>query len=63
MTQIKVNGMSCGGCAAAIKRAISAIDPAAHVEVDLQGKEVRVDGERDTAAVRAAIQSAGYEVA
>ncbi len=63
MTRIKVNGMTCGGCVAAIRRAIGAVEPAAHVEVDLKAKEVRVEGERDLATVKSAIQQAGYKLA
>jgi copper chaperone len=62
MTTIKVNGMTCGGCAASVSRAIAAADPGAKVEVDLKGHAVHVEGERDQQAIKSAIQQAGYEV-
>ncbi|WP_236611950.1 cation transporter [Phenylobacterium zucineum] len=34
--------MTCGGCAAAIKRAIARVDPGAAVDVDLKGGQVHV---------------------
>lgn len=60
MITIKVQGMSCGGCVAAIRKAIAAVAPGAAVEVDLATREVRVEGLEERAA-RAAIRAAGYE--
>ena len=62
MTRIKVEGMTCGHCAGAVKQAVNRVAPGFGVEVDLAGKEVRINGEDvDGAAVRAAIREAGYE--
>jgi len=62
MTTLKVKGMTCGGCAAAIKRAIARVDPAAAVDVDLKGGQVHVQSARDAATLRSAIETAGYQV-
>lgn len=61
MLDFLVNDMSCGHCAAAITRAVKAIDGAAEVEVDLQNKRVHVKPvSADAQAVQAAIADAGY---
>ena len=40
MATYRVNGMTCGGCANAVTRAIKAAAPAADVKVDLSAKTV-----------------------
>ena len=59
-----VPGMHCGHCEAAVSEELSAVPGVANVEVDLDAKLVTVTGEAlDDAALRAAIDEAGYEVA
>ena len=62
MTQTyKVQGMSCGGCASSVTRAIQHVAPSAQVEVDLETGAVTVDGVDDEDAVRRAVEDAGFE--
>ncbi len=57
-----VPGMTCDHCVNAVKAALSSLDGVARVEVDLATKAVRVSGDGfDDAALRAAIEDAGYE--
>lgn len=57
-----VPGMSCGHCEAAVVEEVSAIDGVTSVAVDLETKQVDVTGDGlDDAAIRAAIEDAGYE--
>jgi copper chaperone len=59
-----VPGMSCGHCRAAITSGVEKVAGVASVDVDLDAKRVTVAGsEFDDAAVRAAIDEAGYDVA
>ena len=59
-----VPGMSCGHCRAAITSEVEQVEGVTAVEVDLPAKRVTVSGdELDGAAVRAAIDEAGYDVA
>jgi copper chaperone len=59
-----VVGMSCGHCVAAVSEEVSALPGVDAVVVDLETKRVDVSGaELDDAAVRAAIEEAGYEPA
>ena len=60
MAPIRVEGMSCGHCAANVTKAITAIDPGAKVQVDVPAGEVRVDTAADEVQVREAIRRAGY---
>ncbi len=59
-----VPGVSCGHCRAAITSEVEKIPGVASVDVDLDAERVTVTGERlDDAAVRAAIDQAGFDVA
>jgi copper chaperone len=59
-----VPGMHCGHCEQAVKDEISAVAGVAGIAVDLDTKRVEVRGESlDDAAIRAAIDEAGYEAA
>jgi copper chaperone CopZ len=59
-----VPGMSCSHCVAAVTEEVSAVPGVDDVAVDLETKCVEVHGEHlDDAAIRAAIDEAGYDVA
>ena len=59
-----VPGMHCGHCEAAVRDEVSAVPGVESVEVDLVTKRVDVAGAPlDDAAIRAAIEEAGYEAA
>jgi len=60
MVTFEVNDMTCGHCASAICRAVAAVDPSARVDVRIQHKLVRVDGQASTAELAQAIEAAGY---
>lgn len=61
--QLKVQGMTCEGCANAVRRSVARVAPDARVAIDLASGRVTVDGRADEAAVIAAIEKAGYDVA
>lgn len=57
----RVNGMTCGHCEAAVKQEVSGVAGVERVDVDLASKLVTVAGSvLDDAAIRAAIDEAGY---
>jgi copper chaperone len=59
-----VPGVHCGHCRAAITEEVSAVPGVESVEVDLDTKRVTVTGAPlDDAAIREAIDEAGYEAA
>jgi copper chaperone len=61
MMTFRVEDMTCGRCAAAITKAVHAVDATASVNVDIGSKMVRVEGTRiDSARLASAIEGAGY---
>ena len=62
MYALKVDGMTCGGCAASIKRALQQLDNSARVDVDLTDNTVSVDTHVPLEAVINAIKDAGYDI-
>jgi copper chaperone CopZ len=60
-----VTGMSCGHCAGAVRGELGRLPGVTDVEVDLTLGQVTVISEDrlDAAAVRAAIEEAGYDLA
>ena len=58
----KVEDMTCGGCAASIKRAVSRVPGVSGVEATPSSKDVVVDTSADVSreAIIAAINAAGY---
>ena len=56
-----VKGMTCGGCAEAVKRVIRKSDPSADVTVDLQSGRVEALTSGKAGDLAAAITKAGYE--
>ena len=60
MLDLKVEGMTCGHCEAAVTRAIRGVDPAAKVTVERDADRVVVESSAEPAAVLEAIQTEGY---
>ena len=63
---LKVDGMSCGGCVASVTRVLSALPGVSDAKVSLQGGTAQVtfdETRTNPAALRTAIEGAGYEVA
>ncbi|MFM2068471.1 MAG: Periplasmic mercury ion-binding protein [Pseudomonadota bacterium] len=60
MLELKLPDMSCGHCAATVRRTVQALDAQAEVEVDLATRTVRIDADADEASVRAALTEQGY---
>ncbi len=61
-TVIKVNGMMCNHCKAAVEKACKAVPGTTEAVVNLEAKTVTVTGTADAAALKQAITDAGYEV-
>ncbi|MDQ3896211.1 MAG: cation transporter [Actinomycetota bacterium] len=63
-TTITVDGMTCGHCVAAVRSEVGKLAGVTEVSVDLASGQVTVVGDQapDAAALRAAVEEAGYEV-
>ncbi len=60
---IRVQGMTCGGCARSVKAAIEAAVPGATAHVRLEDAEVDVSGTTDSATLEQAVIDAGFDYA
>lgn len=60
--RLDVADMTCEHCVQTVTRAVRAVPGAGAVAVDLDAGTVEVGGSPDWAAVRAAIEAAGYDV-
>lgn len=64
MLRLKVNGMTCGHCVQAVKKAVEGVAPEAIVDVSLEKGEVTISDNKAIAAdkISHAIAEQGYEV-
>lgn len=62
MLNLKVEGITCGGCASSIRKALAATVPGMEVEVDIAACSVKVAGDADRGKVVDAIETAGFTV-
>lgn len=64
-TTYSVSGMTCGHCVGAVEKAVGGLAGVSNVAVDLASGSVTVESDAplDRAAVAAAIDEAGYELA
>lgn len=63
MIELKVERMTCGGCAATVRAAVLEVAPMARMEIEIATGLLRVEGDADEARVREAIERAGYGIA
>ncbi|WP_375454274.1 heavy-metal-associated domain-containing protein [uncultured Methylobacterium sp.] len=60
---MRVEGMTCDGCAEAVRRIVRRIDPAAAVEVDRAHERVAIRTRAQSLVVADALTRAGYTAA
>ncbi|MBL8510059.1 MAG: heavy-metal-associated domain-containing protein [Betaproteobacteria bacterium] len=60
MMQFTLNDMSCGHCAAAVTKAIKALDAEAKIDIDLSTKLVKVESLAKAEDLAQALTEAGY---
>ena len=61
-TVIKVEGMMCTHCKAAVEKACKSVPGVTDAVVDLKAKTATVTGNADVAALKKAIEDEGFEV-
>ena len=59
-TVYRVTGMTCTGCANALRNAIKAVAPDAAVEVDLEANHVAIAGYDNVVVIASAVEDAGF---
>jgi len=60
-TTLKVTGMTCGHCVAAVDSALKAVPGVTGAEVSLEKAQAVVEGSADADALIAAVKEEGYE--
>jgi len=63
MTELKIDGMTCGHCVAAVKKALEKVPGVTAAQVELDSGRAHVAGEPSLAALLAAVQDEGYQAA
>lgn len=62
MTELKIEGMTCGHCKKAVEQALAAVPGVEQVvEVSLEKGSARIDGTADPRALIAAVEEEGYK--
>ncbi len=59
-TTLKVTGMTCGHCVAAVTKALENVSGVEKADVSLEQGQAVITGDADTAAMIAAIKEEGY---
>jgi copper chaperone len=62
MYELKVSGMTCGGCVRSVEKAVHLVDPIAKVVVDLPTQTVKVESAKNKDVIATAIEEAGYPI-
>lgn len=60
MYEFKVQDMTCGKCVKRITDAVTAVDPNAEVDCDLESKTVSIESAGSAEALRSSLIAAGY---
>jgi copper chaperone len=61
MMELKVEGMTCGHCVGAVKRALEGVPGVTEARVSLEQGKAWVEGAADPAALAAAVAEEGYQ--
>ncbi|MGU7781220.1 heavy-metal-associated domain-containing protein [Burkholderia sp. PU8-34] len=61
--EFEVQDMTCGGCANAITRAVTAADPGAKLDIDVAAKRVTIESTQSAQQVQSIIEAAGFHPA
>ena len=57
---LKIENMTCGGCAKSVAKAIQSVDPTARIDANPALRAVKVETTATPAALRQVLEEAGY---
>lgn len=60
MTELTIEGMTCGHCRKSVEEALKNVDGVSSVDVDLDAGRARVEGTANASALVAAVEAEGY---
>ena len=58
--KLHIEGMTCGGCARSVTAAVKDVDPAATVDIDLPGRNVKIESSLPVESFTKALEEAGF---
>ena len=58
--ELKIEGMTCGGCAKSVTKAIQSVDPNARIDTNPDARTVTVETTATLAALQQVLEEAGY---
>lgn len=58
--ELRIENMTCGGCARSVTKAIQSVDPNASIVTDPAARRVKVETTATSAAVQQVLEEAGY---
>ncbi|HEX7989979.1 MAG TPA: heavy-metal-associated domain-containing protein [Stenotrophomonas sp.] len=58
--KLHIESMSCGGCARSVTAALKAVDPTATVEIDLPGRNVKIESSQPLDSFTKALEDVGF---
>ncbi|WP_048646310.1 heavy-metal-associated domain-containing protein [Nitratireductor soli] len=58
--ELRIENMTCGGCAKSVTKAIQSVDPDARIETDPAARLVKVETTASSAALQLILEEAGY---
>ena len=58
--ELRIEGMTCGGCAKSVVKAIQSVDPNAKIETNPAARTVKVETTATSAALQRVLEEAGY---
>lgn len=64
LKEVKIEGMTCGGCANSVKKKLSALEGVQSVEVDLDKQQAIISSERaiDQEVLKEALADTSYSI-
>jgi len=60
--EYNIEGVKCGGCVAAVKERLSKLDNVDNVEVNIQDKNIVVEGNASKEELQAALVDTNYKI-
>ena len=58
--ELRIENMTCGGCAKSVTKAIQSVDPEAAIETNPAARLVKVETTATSAALQKVLEEAGY---
>ena len=58
--QFHIENMTCGGCARSVTATIKDVDPAATVDIDLPGRNVKIESSEPLDSFTKALEDVGF---